>query len=152
MVSKRDLTAMDDPVHHIDDSLLTDASKIWGDFGPLRISTDGFDRFRSKHGHVVVRGADQDKLTNPRVYGMFSIIIFPRKNFKNYSLCLMINNLIINNSDSDNDCLNYETIGEWDDVVERGGRHMYRNWFITGAGPGGTTKKRKWRPGVASRF
>ena len=22
--------------------------------------------------------------------------------------------------------------------MERGGRHMYRNWFITGAGPGGS--------------
>lgn len=31
---------MDDPVHHVDDSLLTDESKIWGNFGPLRIAMD----------------------------------------------------------------------------------------------------------------
>ena len=69
MVSSRELHEMDDPTHHIDDSLLTDDSKVYGDFGPLRIATDGFDRFRSKFGHCVVRGADQDKLSNPRVYG-----------------------------------------------------------------------------------
>ena len=69
MVSSRELHFMDDPVGHVDDSLLTESSKVWGPFGALRISTDGFDRFRSKHGHCVVRGADQDKLSNPRVYG-----------------------------------------------------------------------------------
>ena len=75
MVSKRDLHVMDDPTHHVDDSLLTDDSKVWGDFGPLRIATDGFDRFRSKHGHAVVRGADQDKMMNPRVYGMYFCLL-----------------------------------------------------------------------------
>ena len=40
--------------------------------------------------------------------------------------------------DAENECLNYQCIGEWTDVVERDGRHRYRNWFITGAGPGGS--------------
>ena len=40
--------------------------------------------------------------------------------------------------DAENECLNYESIGEWEDVVNRGGRPMFRNWYITGAGPGGS--------------
>ena len=71
MVSVADLTAMDDPVGHVDHRLLEPSTFVRSRARvPLRHPNQTFRRFNSNDGHVVVEGADDHQFDNPRAFGM----------------------------------------------------------------------------------
>ena len=72
MVSEADLTLMDDPIGHIDRRLLDPSTFVRPNSTvPLRSPRHTFRRFNSNDGRVIVEGADDHQLTNPRAFGKF---------------------------------------------------------------------------------
>lgn len=73
MVSVADLNEMDDPIGHIDHRLLDVSLFVKPSApAPLRSPQHTFKRFNSNDGRVIVEGADDHQLDNPRAFGTYS--------------------------------------------------------------------------------
>ena len=75
MVSDAELTAMDDPVGHVDHRLLDPSTFVRPNSNtPLRSPTQNFKRFNSNDGRVIVEGSDDHQISNPRAFGKYTLI------------------------------------------------------------------------------
>ena len=114
---------------------LTDDPNTWihqNQQQPFRQPDDDFNIIRGDSGYVIARGENQNVLQDPRVFGKSNILccrstfthinLFGSKNFHSINLKIIF-------TDSDQDCLHYEALGEWSELVQdANGRALYRTW------------------------